>query len=254
MISSLIGYMQGSRIIPRLQYQACQQVQPTSHSLVLEVVKQVQQCQNQGITMWFIPIAKVVLESMTSEPVRKCNTMLVLPNIYGHNPKNLKFRFQRVAPIHVSSHNPDVVYHTSQYVHKTVDNGQTWEIISPDLTAFESTKQMTSGSPITRDVTGEEYYSTLYAIQESKIREGLIWVGANDGPIHVTQNGGESWEDVTPEMPKGGRVDGVEPSPHREAKAYAAILRYQVGDFKPYIYKTEDYGKSWKLDHQWHTG
>lgn len=168
-------------------------------------------------------------------------------NIYGHNPKNLKFRFQRVAPIHVSSHNPDVVYHTSQYVHKTIDNGQTWEIISPDLTAFESTKQMTSGSPITRDVTGEEYYSTLYAIQESKLKEGLIWVGANDGPVHVTKDGGKSWDDVTPDMPKGGRVDGVEPSPHKEAKAYAAILRYQIGDFKPYIYKTEDYGKTWKL-------
>lgn len=168
-------------------------------------------------------------------------------NIYGHNPKDLKFRFQRVAPIHVSAHNPDVVYHTSQYVHKTIDNGKTWEIISPDLTAFESTKQMTSGSPITRDVTGEEYYSTLYAIQESKLKEGLIWVGANDGPIHVTKNGGKSWDDVTPNMPTGGRVDGVEPSPHKEAKAYAAILRYQIGDFKPYIYKTEDYGKTWEL-------
>jgi photosystem II stability/assembly factor-like uncharacterized protein len=168
-------------------------------------------------------------------------------NIYGHNPKNLKFRFQRVAPIHVSSHNPDVVYHTSQYVHRTIDNGQTWEIISPDLTAFESTKQMTSGSPITRDVTGEEYYSTLYAIQESKLKEGLIWVGANDGPVHVTKDGGKSWDDVTPDMPKGGRVDGVEPSPHHEAKAYATILRYQLGDFKPYIYKTVDYGQNWEL-------
>jgi len=168
-------------------------------------------------------------------------------NIYGHNPKNLKFRFQRVAPIHVSPHNPDVVYHASQFVHKTVDNGQTWEIISPDLTAFESTKQMTSGSPITRDVTGEEYYSTLYAIQESKLKEGLIWVGANDGPVHVTKDGGKSWDDVTPDMPKGGRVDAVEPSPHKEAKAYAAILRYQLGDFKPYIYKTVDYGQNWEL-------
>ncbi len=168
-------------------------------------------------------------------------------NIYGHNPKNLKFRFQRVAPIHVSPHNPDVVYHTSQYVHKTTDNGATWEIISPDLTAFESTKQVTSGAPITRDVTGEEYYSTIYAIQESKITSGLIWVGANDGPVHVTRNGGESWDNVTPDMPKGGRVDGVEPSVHNEAKAYVAVLRYQIGDFKPYIYKTTDYGKSWTL-------
>ncbi len=168
-------------------------------------------------------------------------------NIYGHDPKKLKFRFQRVAPIHVSSHNPDVVYHTSQFVHKTVDNGKTWEIISPDLTAFESTKQVTSGSPITRDVTGEEYYSTIYSIRESKLKEGLIWVGANDGPVHVTQNGGDSWQKVTPDMPKGGRVDAVEPSPHNPAKAYIAVLRNQLGDDMPYIYKTEDYGQSWSL-------
>lgn len=168
-------------------------------------------------------------------------------NIYGHDPKKLKFRFQRVAPIHVSSHNPDVVYHTSQFVHKTVDNGKTWEIISPDLTAFESTKQVTSGTPITRDVTGEEYYSTIYAIRESKLKEGLIWVGANDGPVHVTQNGGTSWQNVTPDMPKGGRVDAVEPSPHNPAKAYVAVLRNQLGDDMPYIYKTDDYGKSWTL-------
>ncbi len=168
-------------------------------------------------------------------------------NIYGHNPKDLKFRFQRVAPIHVSPHNPDVVYHTSQYVHKTMDDGKTWEIISPDLTAFDSDKQVVPGSPITRDVTGEEYYSTIYAIRESKLEEGLIWVGANDGPVHVTKDGGKNWEDVTPDMPVGGRVDAVEPSPHNPAKAYVAVLRYQLNDYAPYIYKTEDYGQTWEL-------
>ncbi len=168
-------------------------------------------------------------------------------NIYSHHPKDLKFRFQRVAPIHVSPHNPDVVYHCSQYVHKTTDDGKTWEIISPDLTAFTGETQVISGSPITRDITGEEYYSTIYAIQESKMKEGLIWVGANDGPVHVTKNGGGSWEKVTPgDLPPGGRVDAVEPSPHDPAKAYIAVLRYQLGDWKPYIYKTENYGKSWK--------
>lgn len=169
-------------------------------------------------------------------------------NMYGHNPKDLKFRFQRVSPIHVSQHNPDVVYHTSQYVHKTTDDGKTWEIISPDLTAFEADKQVISGSPITRDITGEEFYSTIYAIQESKVQEGLIWVGANDGPVHVTRNGGKKWNKVTPKsLPPGGRVDCVEPSPHNPAKAYVAILRYQLGDWKPYIYKTENYGRSWDL-------
>ncbi|MDX1939659.1 MAG: hypothetical protein SFU99_03860 [Saprospiraceae bacterium] len=169
-------------------------------------------------------------------------------NIYGHKPTDLKFRFQRVAPIHVSPHNPDVVYHASQYLHKTTDDGKTWEIISPDLTAYTPETQTISGSPITRDITGEEYYSTIYDVNESKLIEGLIWVGANDGPIHVTQNGGKSWENVTPKsLLPGGRVDCVEPSPHRAEKAYAAILRYQLGDWKPYIFKTEDYGKSWKL-------
>jgi len=168
-------------------------------------------------------------------------------NIYGHNPKDLKFRFQRVAPIHISPHNPNVIYHTSQYVHKTIDEGETWEIISPDLTAFESDKQVISGAPITRDITGEEFYSTIYSIRESKIKEGLIWVGANDGPVHVTKNGGKDWTKVTPDMPTGGRVDCVEPSVHDAGKAYFSVLRYQLGDWKPYIYKTTDYGSNWKL-------
>jgi photosystem II stability/assembly factor-like uncharacterized protein len=169
-------------------------------------------------------------------------------NMYGHNPNDLKFRFQRVSPVHVSPHDPGVIYHTSQYVHRTTDEGKTWEIISPDLTAFEPDKQVISGSPITRDITGEEFYSTIYAIRESKLEKGQIWVGANDGPVHVTRNGGQSWANVTPEsLPPGGRVDCVEPSPHDAAKAYVAVLRYQLGDWKPYIFKTENYGKSWAL-------
>ncbi|THD67398.1 hypothetical protein E7Z59_06970 [Robertkochia marina] len=169
-------------------------------------------------------------------------------NMYGHNPKDLKYRFQRVSPIHVSPHDPSVVYHCSQFVHKTTDEGQTWEIISPDLTAFEDDKQVISGAPITRDVTGEEFYSTIYAIRESPVKQGIIWVGANDGPVHVTQDGGKTWTNVTPKkLPSGGRVDAVEPSPHNPAKAYISVLRNQLGDAKPYIYKTSDYGKSWEL-------
>lgn len=167
-------------------------------------------------------------------------------NMYGHNPKDLKFRFQRVSPIHVSSHNPDVVYHTSQYVHKTTNDGETWEIISPDLTAFTPETQTISGSPITRDITGEEFYSTIYSIRESPLKEGVIWVGANDGPVHVTLDGGKNWNNVTPRnLQPGGRVDCVEPSPHNENKAYFSVLRYQLGDWKPYIFKTTDNGKTW---------
>ncbi|MDH5415377.1 MAG: hypothetical protein OEW87_14670, partial [Flavobacteriaceae bacterium] len=169
-------------------------------------------------------------------------------NLYGHNPKDLKYRFQRVAPIHVSPHNPNIVYHGSQYLHKTTDDGLHWETISPDLTAFESDKQVISGVPITRDITGEEFYSTLYSIRESPLREGLIWTGSNDGLIHLTQDGGKTWNNITPsKLPKGGRVDAVEPSKHNPAKAYISVLRYQLGDDKPYIYKTNNYGKSWKL-------
>lgn len=169
-------------------------------------------------------------------------------NMYGHNPDELRYRFQRVSPIHVSPHDPDVVYHTSQFVHKTTNDGQTWETISPDLTAFDPEKQVISGSPITRDITGEEFYSTIYAIRESPIQAGLIWVGANDGPVHVTRDGGANWQKVTPKrLPEGGRVDAVEPSPHRAEKAYVAVLRYQLGDWKPYIWKTTDFGKSWTL-------
>ena len=169
-------------------------------------------------------------------------------NMYGHNPKNLKYRFQRVSPIHVSPHDSNVIYHASQYLHKTTDDGVTWETISPDLTAFEADKQVISGSPITRDITGEEFYSTIYSVRESKIREGLIWVGANDGPVHVTRNGGETWKDVTPDKKlTGGRVDSVEPSPHVEGKAFVTILRYQLGDWKPYIYKTLNYGEDWEI-------
>ena len=169
-------------------------------------------------------------------------------NIYGHNPKDMKFRFQRVSPIHVSPHNPDKVYHASQFVHETTNDGKSWKIISPDLTAFEPDKQVKSGGPITRDITGEENYSAIYSLRESKLKKGLIWVGSNDGPIHVTKNGGKKWINVTPkDIDSGGRVDCVEPSVHKKSKAYVAIIRNQLGDSKPYIYRTTNYGKDWKL-------
>lgn len=167
-------------------------------------------------------------------------------NIYGHDPSDLEFRFQRVAPIYVSPHNSNVVYHLSQYVHRSTDEGVTWETISPDLTASTPETQVISGSPITRDITGEEFFSTLYSISESPIQEGVIWVGSNDGPIHVTRDGGRTWQDVTPgQLPPQGRVQTVEASPHDPAKAYAAVLRYQLDDWTPHIYRTEDYGQTW---------
>lgn len=169
-------------------------------------------------------------------------------NMYGHNPKDLRYRFQRVSPIHVSPHDPDVVYHASQYVHRTSNDGVDWETISPDLTAAEADKQVISGSPITRDITGEEFYSTIYSLRESPLQEGVIWVGANDGPVHVTRDNGESWQDVTPSrLPPGGRVDSVEPSPHAAGAAYISVDRHMLGDWQPYAYRTDNFGQRWSL-------
>lgn len=167
-------------------------------------------------------------------------------NLYGHNPKDLEYRFQRVVPVHVSPHDPDKVYHGSQFVHVTTDGGETWETISPDLTAFTPETQVVSGAPITLDVTGEEHFSVLYDIQESVLEPGVIWAGANDGPVHVTMDGGQNWADVTPpDLGPYGRVQTIEVSHHDPAKAYVAVLRYQLGDFAPYAFRTTDYGRTW---------
>ncbi len=167
-------------------------------------------------------------------------------NLYSRNPANLPYRFQRVVPIEVSPHDPNTVYHGSQYVHRTTDGGVTWEQISPDLTAFRPERQVISGGPITRDGTGEEHYSVLYAIEESPLEPGVIWAGSNDGPVHVTRNGGETWTDVTPEdMPPEGRINSLEPSVHAPGVAYMAGYRYLLNDFTPYFYRTTDYGATW---------
>jgi photosystem II stability/assembly factor-like uncharacterized protein len=169
-------------------------------------------------------------------------------NLYGVNPSELPYRFQRTVPIEVSPHDPSIVYHGSQYVHKTIDEGVTWELISPDLTAFRPERQVVSGEPITRDITGEEHYSVLYAIEESPVTPGVIWAGSNDGPVQVTRDGGRTWTDVTPpDMPPEGRIQTIDPSPHDAARAYFAGYRTLLGDFTPFIYKTEDYGATWTL-------
>lgn len=169
-------------------------------------------------------------------------------NLYGANPKDLPFRFQRVAPIEISPHDPNTVYHGSQFVHRTRDEGVTWETISPDLTAFRPDRQVASGTPITRDITGEEHYSVVYVIEESPAQKGVIWSGANDGPVHVTRDDGRTWKNVTPpDMPAEGRIQAIDPSPHKAGKAYVAGYRTLLGDFRPFIYKTEDFGETWTL-------
>ena len=169
-------------------------------------------------------------------------------NLYGANPKDLPYRFQRVAPIEISPHDANVVYHGSQFVHRTIDEGVTWDQISPDLTAFRPERQVVSGEPISRDITGEEHYSVLYAIEESPVEPGVIWAGSNDGLVQVTRDGGQVWKDVTPPgMALEGRIQTIDPSPHDGGKAYFAAYRTLLGDFTPFIYKTENYGESWTL-------
>ncbi len=167
-------------------------------------------------------------------------------DMYGRNPSELTYRFQRVVPIEISPNNPNVVYHGSQFVHKTSDGGETWETISPDLTAFRAERQVISGSPITRDITGEEHYSTLYVIEESPVDESVIWTGVNDGPVYVTRDGGTTWTNVTPkDMPPEGRIQHIDPSPHAAGRAFVAGYRYLLNDFEPYVYKTDDFGATW---------
>ncbi|MEK6611892.1 MAG: hypothetical protein AABZ29_03810 [Gemmatimonadota bacterium] len=170
-------------------------------------------------------------------------------SLYGNATQDLIYRFQRVSPMEYSPHDARVIYYGSQYVHRTRDEGVTWERISPDLTSNPpELRTHYSGEPITVDGTGEESYSTLYAIREATLEKGVIWTGANDGPFHVTRDDGKSWKNITPKnQPAGCRVQNIEPSPHRRGSAYYAVLCYLLGDFKPYLWRTDDYGASWTL-------
>jgi photosystem II stability/assembly factor-like uncharacterized protein len=170
-------------------------------------------------------------------------------NRYGHDPDDIKYRFPRQTVIYVSPHDDRVIYQASHVLHRSTDEGVTWDTISPDLTAREAQYQILPGNPITRDVTGEEVYSSIYAMVESRLERGVLWVGANDGPVHVTRDNGKTWKNVTPkDLPPGGRVQNIEDSPHRKGSAYIAVYRYlREHDLKTFIYKTDNYGESWTL-------
>jgi len=167
-------------------------------------------------------------------------------NPMGHGVEDMKYRFQWNFPILFSKHNPKKLYTFSQSVHVSENEGQSWEVISSDLTTNDPEKQKSSGGPITQDNTAVEYYCTIFAAQESSLKEGLLWVGSDDGLIHVTQDGGTTWTNVTPKgMPDWMMINSIEPSVFDEGTCYVAGTKYKTGDFKPYLYKTTDYGKTW---------
>ncbi|MGE5109619.1 MAG: WD40/YVTN/BNR-like repeat-containing protein, partial [Acidobacteriaceae bacterium] len=158
----------------------------------------------------------------------------------------LEHRFQWTAPVLLSPHDPNTLYHGGERLFKTTDAGVHWEAISPDLTRNDKSKQQPSGGSITLDDTGTEYYDTVFAVAESPITKGLIWVGTDDGLIQLTRDEGKTWTNITPkDMPEWSRISQIDPSPHDPGTAYVAVDRHQNDELKPYIYKTADYGKTW---------
>ena len=168
-------------------------------------------------------------------------------NPMGHGAEDMKFRFQWNFPIFFSPHDPNKLYTTSNRFHVTYNEGEKWEVFSPDLTRNEKEKLGPSGGPITKDNTAVEYYATIFAACESPYEKDLLWAASDDGLIHLSRDGGKNWEDVTPvNSPKYLMWNSVEPDPFIKGGLYAAGTLYKTGDFQPYMYKTKDYGKTWE--------
>ncbi|MDA9339351.1 glycosyl hydrolase [Polaribacter sp.] len=166
----------------------------------------------------------------------------------GHGAIDSKYRFQWNFPIFFSPNTKNRLYAASNHLHKTENEGQSWEVISPDLTRNDPKTLGSSGGPITKDNTSVEYYGTIFAAVESNNEKDLIWVGSDDGLVHITKNGGETWTDITPKkMPEWMMINSIEVDPFTKGGAYVVGTKYKTGDYRPYIYKTENYGKSWKL-------
>ena len=164
----------------------------------------------------------------------------------GHSAGEVKYRFQWTFPTVLSPHDPDTLYVAGNHVFRSRDEGQTWERISPDLTRNDPSRLGPSGGPITKDQTGAEYYCTVFAFAESPVRRGVLWAGSDDGLIHVSSDDGASWKNVTPRgMPAWSTVSMIEASPHDAGTAYAAVERHMLDDFKPYLYRTTDMGRTW---------
>jgi photosystem II stability/assembly factor-like uncharacterized protein len=164
----------------------------------------------------------------------------------GNRADEMKYRFNWNAPIAVSQHNPEVIYHGAHKLLRSTNRGIDWTEISPDLTRNDSTKLGNGGGPLTNEGAGGEVYNTLMYIAESPHDPQVIWTGADDGLVHVTRDGGENWTKVSPDSWPEGMANAIEVSPHDPGTAYVAYARYKLNDFKPYIFKTTDYGQTWQ--------
>jgi photosystem II stability/assembly factor-like uncharacterized protein len=173
----------------------------------------------------------------------------VWPELFGWGvgAESLRYRFQWTFPILFSSHAPHPLYVASNHVHRSDDLGGSFTAISPDLTRNDPDKLKASGGPITRDNTGAEVYCTIYALVESPHHQGVFWAGSDDGLVHLSQDGGATWQDITPrDLPEWALISIIELSPHRDGTAYVAATRYRLDDTKPYLFRTDDFGSTWK--------
>ena len=169
-------------------------------------------------------------------------------NPSGIDPAKMKYRFQWTAPILISKHDPKTVYHAGNVLFRTQNGGQSWQKVSNDLTRNDKQKQQWSGGPITGDNTGAEVYCTIFALAESPVQKGLLWAGTDDGLVHISKDEGKTWENVTanvPGLPDWGTVSCIEASPHAVGTAYLVVTNHRMDDYKPYVWKTTDFGKKW---------
>ena len=171
----------------------------------------------------------------------------VWPESYlGWGAKDMKYRFQWTYPIHFSPHDPSILYTTANVVFRSTDEGSSWEAISHDLTRNDVTTLETSGGPITKDSAAAETYGTIFAFAESPHEKGVFWAGSDDGLVHISRDGGNSWHDITPEqLPPWTLISMIETCPHDPSTAYIAASRYKLDDTRPMLFKTNDYGKTW---------